>query len=319
MKVCVARLAGVLMMVASAGAGELADLRQRCAEQERQIRDLEVEVSRLRSLLERHPEEGVLRTGGGRVLNPNEGAAAAGTAGRYTVRPGDTLSRIARRLGTSVDALAALNGLQDSARIQVGTVLKVPAAAAPSAAPPATPGATPGAGTPAAGTRPAGGAGKVYTVKAGDTCYRIARLHATTIDALLAANPGLDPARLRVGQQLRIDPAEPAPRSTPAAAIPAPGPPTPAAATTPKEQPAAAQPAAKPAAPPAPKPATPPAGAEKPAAASFRLVRIAEPITVGEFAARHGATVEQLSELNGQELAPSLLLAKDSELYIPVP
>ena len=318
MKVCVAGLAGVLMMVASAGAGELADLRQRCAEQERQIRDLEVEVSRLRSLLERHPEEGVLRTGGGRVLNPNEGAAAAGTAGRYTVRPGDTLSRIARRLGTTVDALAALNGLQDSARIQVGTVLKVP----PSATPSATPGSTSGAGTPAAAPRAAGGAGKLYTVKAGDTCYRIARLNGTTIDALLAANPGLDPARLRVGQQLRIDPAEPAPQRTPAAAPPVSGPPTPAAATTPTEQPPAtkpATPATKPAT-PATKPATPPATAEQPAAAaSFRLVRIDEPITVGDFAARHGATVEQLSELNGQELAPSLLLAKDSELYIPVP
>jgi len=47
-------------------------------------------------------------------------------SGTYIVKPGDTLGRIASRLGTSVEALAALNALDDVNRIRPGQVLKVP-------------------------------------------------------------------------------------------------------------------------------------------------------------------------------------------------
>lgn len=43
----------------------------------------------------------------------------------YRVRPGDTLSRIARRHHTTVEALAARNGIADPHRIRAGTVLVV--------------------------------------------------------------------------------------------------------------------------------------------------------------------------------------------------
>jgi LysM repeat protein len=44
----------------------------------------------------------------------------------YTVRPGDTLSAIAARFGTTVTALEDLNGITDPTRLQIGQVLRIP-------------------------------------------------------------------------------------------------------------------------------------------------------------------------------------------------
>jgi len=60
----------------------------------------------------------------------------------YIVKSGDTLSRIARRYGTTVKAIESENNLSTT-RIKVGEKLKIPAKAeAPAAAPVATPSAT---------------------------------------------------------------------------------------------------------------------------------------------------------------------------------
>lgn len=61
---------------------------------------------------------------------PGGGESASSTE-TYEVRPGDTLSRIARKHGTTVDHLADLNGLKDADVIRVGQKLKVPAKPAP--------------------------------------------------------------------------------------------------------------------------------------------------------------------------------------------
>jgi N-acetylmuramoyl-L-alanine amidase len=59
-------------------------------------------------------------------------------AGHYKVRPGDTLGALASSSGVSVDAMAAMNGIDPSAPLLIGTVLKLPsgAPAPPSAATP---------------------------------------------------------------------------------------------------------------------------------------------------------------------------------------
>ena len=41
-------------------------------------------------------------------------------------------------------------------------------------------------------------------VAAGETAVRIAHRYGISLDALLAANPGLEPKRMRVGQLLNI-------------------------------------------------------------------------------------------------------------------
>jgi nucleoid-associated protein YgaU len=50
-----------------------------------------------------------------RVLEPN-----------YTVAPGDTLGNIARKHGTSVDALASINNLENRNSLSVGQKLIIP-------------------------------------------------------------------------------------------------------------------------------------------------------------------------------------------------
>jgi LysM repeat protein len=43
-----------------------------------------------------------------------------------------------------------------------------------------------------------------YSVAPGDTVSKIAKKFATRVDAIEAENPGLDPAKLKVGQKIRI-------------------------------------------------------------------------------------------------------------------
>jgi LysM repeat protein len=45
---------------------------------------------------------------------------------------------------------------------------------------------------------------RTHSVKAGETAGLIARMYGVRVDALLAANPRVDPRRLRVGQSLSI-------------------------------------------------------------------------------------------------------------------
>jgi peptidoglycan endopeptidase LytF len=89
-----------------------------------------------------------------------------------------------------------------------------PALAAAAASRPATPVAS---ATPHANAAPApqgetvatstpAGATRAYVVKEGDAPYSIAKRHGVKLEALMAANPGLDPRRLRVGQTLVIPP-----------------------------------------------------------------------------------------------------------------
>ena len=53
----------------------------------------------------------------------------------------------------------------------------------------------------ATGVRNADG---TYTVAAGDTPSKIARKFGTSVDSILAENPGLEPSKLRVGQKIRL-------------------------------------------------------------------------------------------------------------------
>ena len=51
---------------------------------------------------------------------------------------------------------------------------------------------------------PAASAGRSHTVKAGDTPYSISRLYHIKLEALMAANPGLEAKRMKVGQVINL-------------------------------------------------------------------------------------------------------------------
>ena len=64
------------------------------------------------------------------TADATSGAQAPGAAGgSYLVEPGDTLTAIAARAGTSVAALAALNGLDPAGVLEAGLTLRLPAGA----------------------------------------------------------------------------------------------------------------------------------------------------------------------------------------------
>lgn len=48
------------------------------------------------------------------------------------------------------------------------------------------------------------GTGRQYTIQAGDTFFLLARRFGTTVAAIQAANPGVDPNRLQIGQVINI-------------------------------------------------------------------------------------------------------------------
>ncbi|MFE9300508.1 LysM peptidoglycan-binding domain-containing protein [Streptomyces sp. NPDC006856] len=52
--------------------------------------------------------------------------SSSSTSGSYTIKSGDTLGEIAAEHGTTVKALASLNGISDPNRIAAGKVLKLP-------------------------------------------------------------------------------------------------------------------------------------------------------------------------------------------------
>ena len=103
---------------------------------------------------------------------------------RYTVRRGDNLSQIARRHGSSVEALRRANEL-DGNLIKVGQTLIVPQ----------------GNAALASASKPAP-ARRTYTVQTGDSLYSIARRFGVKVKQLQAWN-GID-TLLKPGQQLTL-------------------------------------------------------------------------------------------------------------------
>ena len=115
---------------------------------------------------------------------------ATASANSVTVKSGDTLNQIARANGTTVDALVKANGINNPNLIFVGQQLQTEGTASAAQAKPAQ--------APATATNGA------YTVKAGDTLYRIAAANGTSVATLVAANNIQNLNFISVGQVLNL-------------------------------------------------------------------------------------------------------------------
>ncbi|MGE6492291.1 LysM peptidoglycan-binding domain-containing protein [Exiguobacterium sp. NPDC077395] len=100
----------------------------------------------------------------------------------YTVKSDDTLYSIARTYGVTVSALAAANNITNYSLIYVGQVLIIPGT---TVTPPPT-------------------TTVKYTVKSGDTLYKIATMYNTTVAKIAAANKITNINLISVGQVLII-------------------------------------------------------------------------------------------------------------------
>src|SRR5690606_14909226 len=129
----------------------------------------------------------------------------------YTVQAGDTVSQIAQRFGSTVAAIAQVNGLSNPGLIYVGHTLIIPvrgdyqrpptftpAPIWPTAAPPGFPTAAP---YPTAAPPTTVGS---YTVQRGDSLSVIAARFNTTTATLAQMNNIVNPNLIYVGQVLRV-------------------------------------------------------------------------------------------------------------------
>ncbi len=94
----------------------------------------------------------------------------------YTVRPGDTLSHIAIRFQTTVQRLAAANGIANPNFIRAGEQLRIPAASVNAA----------------------------YTVRPGDTLWDIANRHNTSVARIVSINNIPNPNLIYPGEVIRL-------------------------------------------------------------------------------------------------------------------
>ena len=97
--------------------------------------------------------------------------------GTYTVQPGDTLSGIAAKFGTTYQILSAINGIGDPNQIWPGQVLKVTGTASQES---------------------------TYYVQSGDTLSSIATKFGTTISNLVSLNHISNPNVIYVGQKIYV-------------------------------------------------------------------------------------------------------------------
>jgi murein DD-endopeptidase MepM/ murein hydrolase activator NlpD len=111
-------------------------------------------------------------------------ANASAAAGGYTVKWGDTLSGIGKRLGIAPASLASANGISNPNRIVAGSTLTVPQ----------------GGHSVAVGST----VGVFHVVQSGENLATIARRFGTTQSAIVGANSIANPNRLRIGERLLI-------------------------------------------------------------------------------------------------------------------
>ncbi len=118
----------------------------------------------------------------------------------YTVKPGDTLSKIAHKYNTTVRAIKAANS-KSSDVIRVGEKLVIPVSGeSKSSGSVSTPAPAPAASIAPSTT----GSTRIHVVKAGEYPATIARKYGMTSSELLALNGITDPRKLQVGQKLKV-------------------------------------------------------------------------------------------------------------------
>ena len=108
----------------------------------------------------------------------------------YTISSGDTLSKIAKRFGTTYQEIARINGISNPDIINVGQVIKIPYS---------------GSFSPSNNlTSNSASTFNTYTIVSGDTLSQIANRFGTTYQELARINGISNPNIIQVGQKIKI-------------------------------------------------------------------------------------------------------------------
>jgi uncharacterized protein YkwD len=114
-----------------------------------------------------------------------ETPAATTTPVLHTVQQGDTPYSVANLYNVAVEELMAANAITDPTRLQIGQELHIPS------------------GTQAGSTAKKDSSVE-HKIENGDTLFSLALQYGSSVDEILAVNPGLEPTALQVGQTIVI-------------------------------------------------------------------------------------------------------------------
>jgi len=100
----------------------------------------------------------------------------------YTIRSGDTLYKLAQRYNTTVEDIMRLNPGINPKNLQIGQMICIPKQM----------------------QRQCPRGTFEYTIKSGDTFYFLSIRYNTTVEEIMAMNPGVAPENLQIGQKVCI-------------------------------------------------------------------------------------------------------------------
>lgn len=258
---------------------------------------LEAKVSRIENLLEELTNT--------RDIKPSRPNSPVNSSIHYQVRKGDSYWSIARRHKISVTALEKANPGVNPRALSIGKKINIP-----------------GGGRGHTSHHTSNSNSGTYQVKPGDILGRISEAHGIRLHQLIAANPGLDPRRLRIGKILTIPGRQsiPTPQERPPAPSKEPSPvnspiedpPDPELETRPRNNPFLSDPESF-----GPEvrqldDEEPPILIEEP-----RIVTVEKDLRLSQIAERYKTTVARINQLNNRELSPKQMIKEGSELYIP--
>lgn len=127
----------------------------------------------------------------------------------YTIKKGDYPAKLQKMSGDGASAplwlLEKHNPDVDFSLLQIGTAVRIPVLVPAPVAGAAGRQDDDDVRAPVAhGGSPARAESGLVTVRSGDTPGKLAAQHGVSVQQIMAANPGLDPRRMRIGQQVRI-------------------------------------------------------------------------------------------------------------------
>ncbi|MDB4626611.1 LysM peptidoglycan-binding domain-containing protein [Akkermansiaceae bacterium] len=239
--------------------------------QDQRISNLERDVSQLR--------QQVRDLSSSSSVSSHSGSSQGG----YRVKGGDTLWGIAKSNGVSVSRLQSANPGLNPSRLKIGTSLNIPGKKKSTTSSSTFSGPTTG-----------------HAIHSGETLGGIANRHGISLSQLMSANPGLNPRRLQIGQNVQI----PSERKSVSSYQAPSRPPEEESSPSPKSAPAPVREQVR------------QAGAPH-RSSGPELVTVGQNRRLDDIARFYSTDVATINTLNQVSLSPAQVIKMGSQIYVP--